>query len=147
MVCGPMGPDAIRDCRAATMGKLLFVFTEFTFETGMVSEAMADDYVHVAMLTGCDGVQVPATRIGRVRHVRKIVGDEMLIISCGVGTQTICGQPSMRPQLGSLIAEGADYEIVGRAIYDSVASSAPPAELARRAKERILASCVENPGR
>jgi orotidine-5'-phosphate decarboxylase len=146
MVCGIIGQPAVELCRQEAKGRLVFVFTEFTHQSGMISESVADQCVDVALATGCDGVQVPATRPERVKSVRRKVGQRLLIISCGVGSQVYCGQEGRRPDFGSAVAAGADYEIVGRAIYDSVADSAPPAELARRAKERILASCGENPG-
>ncbi|WP_292466871.1 orotidine-5'-phosphate decarboxylase [Methanolobus sp.] len=57
------------------------------------------------------GVVAPATRPERVTEIRKIIGNELSIISPGVGAQG--GTAS------DVIKAGADWVIVGRSIYQS----------------------------
>jgi len=70
----------------------------------------AEDMARMAADCGVTGVVAPATRPGRVKVIRDIVG-ELTIISPGVGTQG--------GSAGDTIQTGADYVIVGRSIYHS----------------------------
>ena len=79
-----------------TPGKILFPYRKFA---------------KWARKLGFYGVQAPATKPIVVREVRKIVGDSLKIISCGVGAQG--------GLLKSAIRNGADFEIIGRYIYES----------------------------
>ena len=56
-----------------------------------------------------DGVIAPATRPEEVKQARSWIGPDILLLTPGIGAQG--GEP------GNAIAAGADYEIVGRAIY------------------------------
>ena len=60
---------------------------------------------------GLYGVQAPATKLIVLKEVKKIVGDSLKIISCGIGAQG--GIPK------NAIKNGADFEIIGRYIYES----------------------------
>jgi orotidine-5'-phosphate decarboxylase len=64
----------------------------------------------LAVETGATGVIAPATRPERVAHIRGIIGD-LKILSPGVGAQG--------GSAADTIKAGADYIIVGRAIYQS----------------------------
>ena len=77
----------------------------------------------VAKRLGATGVIAPGTSPSQVSKIRSWIGPSLLILSPGIGAQG--GQP------GAAIAAGADYEIVGRAIY----SDSNPAEAARRLAE------------
>ena len=125
MVCGITGGDTILDCRLLTDNKMLFVFTQFTNKTGLISKEMADEYIDLAMAIKCDGIQVPGTKPERIKEVKGKIGNKLIIISCGVGAQG--------PLYGSAIAAGADYEIIGRTIYHS---KTPEIE-AQRARDDI----------
>lgn len=57
------------------------------------------------------GVISPGTRPPHVRDIRTWVGPDILVLAPGVGAQG--GKP------GSAIAAGADYEIIGRSIYQA----------------------------
>jgi len=72
---------------------------------------------------GVTGVIAPGTSPRQVARIRSWIGPGLLIFSPGIGAQG--GQP------GAAIAAGADYEIVGRAVY----SAPDPAEAARRLAE------------
>ncbi|MEF8799197.1 MAG: orotidine-5'-phosphate decarboxylase [Candidatus Bipolaricaulota bacterium] len=78
-----------------------------------------------AVDNGADGVVAPATRPEEVSRARTWVGEELLLFTPGVGAQG--GKP------GDAVSAGADYEIVGRAIYQADR----PAESAERLKKQI----------
>lgn len=88
-----------------------------------VGEAIA----RMAAEAGAFGLVAPATRPERVTAIRKIIGDKLTIISPGVGAQG--GKAS------DVIAAGADWVIVGRAIYKAES----PREAARKIAAEIEA--------
>ncbi|MHA2060152.1 MAG: orotidine-5'-phosphate decarboxylase [Candidatus Ranarchaeia archaeon] len=60
---------------------------------------------------GVSGIIAPATRPTEVQKMRDWVGNRILLLTPGIGAQG--GQP------GDAIKAGADFEIVGRAIYNA----------------------------
>jgi orotidine-5'-phosphate decarboxylase len=129
MVCGPVGGDAIAVCKTVLSDKIVIVFTQFTHTTGLITDEMANEYIDLALALKCTAVQVPGTLPNRVRAARERVRDQMLIISCGVGAQG--------PVIGSAVAEGADYEIIGRYIYDPKSPFEKSAAAAKSAQAQI----------
>ncbi len=81
----------------------------------------AEDLAHFAVDRGADGVIAPATRPEEVEIARKWVGEELLMLTPGIGAQG--GEP------GDAIGAGADLEIVGRAIYQADDPAASAGEL------------------
>lgn len=130
LICGPAGGDTISVCKGIFEKKMVFVFTQFTHMTGLISDEMADEYIDLAIILRCDGIQVPATMPQRISAARKKVGDNLTIISCGVGEQGA--------DIGSAISAGADYEIIGRGIYNPRPQIITPREAAMLAKKRIM---------
>ncbi len=106
----------------------------------MIEVAEANKYIDLALAL-CDGVQVPATKPGRIQEVRNKVGDKLLIISCGIGTQKFYNSENQGPEIGSAIKEGANYEIIGRSIYANKDLS--PRDAAIKACQTIL-NIIEN---
>ncbi|MHA2315734.1 MAG: orotidine-5'-phosphate decarboxylase [Candidatus Hermodarchaeia archaeon] len=81
------------------------------------------------------GVISPGTRPPHVRDIRTWVGPNTLVLAPGVGAQG--GKP------GSAIAAGADYEIIGRSIYQAE----DPAQTAREfAKQTFEAGEKQDTG-
>ena len=76
----------------------------------MFTAQHAEELARMGCENGAKGFIAPATRPDRVKLVRSIVGDR-LILTPGVGAQG--GSAS------AAIEAGADYVIVGRAIYES----------------------------
>jgi orotidine-5'-phosphate decarboxylase len=64
----------------------------------------------LAVEVGAAGVVAPATRPERIKAIRSIMGDR-IIISPGVGAQGGSADAALRA--------GADYLIVGRSIYEA----------------------------
>lgn len=135
MVSGPVGGEAVSACKSILSDKMVFVFTQFTHMSGLITDDMADEYVDLALSLKCTGVQVPGTIPGRVKEIRNRVGDQLVIISCGVGAQG--------PKIGSAVADGANYEIVGRWIYEPSAPFGKPAEAAEHARTCIVESASQ----
>jgi orotidine 5'-phosphate decarboxylase subfamily 1/orotate phosphoribosyltransferase len=74
---------------------------------------------------GVSGIIAPATRPAEVQKMRDWVGDRILLLTPGIGAQG--GQP------GDAIEAGADFEIVGRAIYNAT----KPNEAAKEISTKI----------
>ncbi len=109
IVQGFVGHDSARAVVEAAKGKDVFVVTEMSHPGGKeFTSPMADQLAKLAVEVGATGVIAPATRPERIAHVRKIVG-ELLILSPGVGAQGGSAADALR--------NGADYIIVGRSIY------------------------------
>src|SRR5206468_1348239 len=70
----------------------------------------SEEFARLAVRVGAAGIIAPATRPDRIRALRGIVGNR-LILAPGVGAQG--GKAS------DAIAAGADAVIVGRAVYDA----------------------------
>lgn len=113
MVHGYIGPDGVLACMDAARDELgVIVQGELTHPGGEVfSAAIADDIAIMAQGLGVYGVQAPGNRPSRIRAVRNIVGAEPIIVCCGVGAQG--------GTFGGVQSAGADYAIIGRAIYNA----------------------------
>jgi len=111
VICqGFVGEDSVKACVDAAKGQV-FVVTEMSHPGGKQFTApVADKLASLAKAAGARGIVAPATRPERISDLRKIIGS-MEIISPGVGAQG--GKAS------DAIRAGADYIIVGRAIYES----------------------------
>lgn len=132
MMCGVCGPDVLKDCISVGRDKMIFVFTEFTHFTGLIDRQLSNYVAEMARDFGAFGIQAPATKPIRVRELRQIVGEELVIMSCGVGEQGA--------SYGSAIKNGADYEIVGRSIY----LAQNPRSEAQKAKTNIQKYATRN---
>ncbi|MFZ3148944.1 MAG: orotidine 5'-phosphate decarboxylase / HUMPS family protein, partial [Methanothrix sp.] len=64
----------------------------------------------LAVEVGAAGVVAPATRPDRIKLIRSIIG-ERIIISPGVGAQGGSARAALQA--------GADYLIVGRSVYEA----------------------------
>jgi orotidine-5'-phosphate decarboxylase len=111
VIChGFTGDDSVKACVDAARGQV-FVVTEMSHPGGKQFTApLADKLAAIAKSAGARGIVAPATRPERITALRKIIGG-LEIISPGVGAQG--GKAS------DAIRAGADYIIVGRAIYDA----------------------------
>jgi orotidine-5'-phosphate decarboxylase len=104
------GSDSLRACVdcAARYGSKVFVVTEMSHPGAKEFMApLAEKFAKHAVDVGADGVVAPATRPERIRLIRSIVGDK-IIISPGVGVQGGSARAALEA--------GADYLIVGRSV-------------------------------
>ncbi len=108
IVHGFMGHDSVKACVDSAKGDV-FVVTEMSHPGGKeFTQPIADKLAKLAVEVGAAGVIAPATRPKRIAQIKKIVGD-LKILCPGVGAQ---GASPLET-----INAGADYIIVGRAIY------------------------------
>ncbi len=122
------GEDSVRACVDAAKGAEVFVVTELSHPGGQEFTAThAEEFARLAVRAGAAGIIAPATRPDRVRLLRGLVGDR-LILAPGVGAQG--GKP------GDAIRAGADAVIVGRALYEA----ADPAKAAEAIARDIRGS-------
>lgn len=117
---------ACADC-AESFGADLFVVTEMSHPGAEQFMApLAERMARLAVESGASGVVAPATRPERIRMIRSIIGDK-LIISPGVGAQG--------GSAGEALQAGADYLIVGRSVYGSADPVAQAKELAAQVEQ------------
>lgn len=108
IVHGFPGTDSLRACIDASDGQV-FVVSEMSHPGGEEFTAPnAERMAEMAKECGAHGIVAPATRPERISLLRKIIGD-LWIISPGVGAQGGKASDALRA--------GADFVIVGRAIY------------------------------
>ena len=117
---------ACADC-ARDFAAELFVVTEMSHPGAEQFMApLAERMARLAVESGASGVVAPATRPERIRMIRSIIGDK-LIISPGVGAQG--------GSAGEALQAGADYLIVGRSVYGSADPVAQAKELAAQVEQ------------
>jgi len=105
------GEDSLAAAVGAAAGAEIYAVTEMSHPGGLMFTAKhAEEMASLGIKCGVDGFIAPATRPERIAGIRKMIGTKK-ILSPGVGAQG--GSAS------SAISAGADYVIVGRAIYDS----------------------------
>lgn len=103
------GDDSLKEAVSAAGKADIFAVTEMSHPgAAMFTAKHAEEMARLGVECGVAGFIAPATRPERIAVIRAIVGDR-LILSPGVGAQG--GSAS------SAIKAGADYVIVGRAIY------------------------------
>ncbi|MGB5099054.1 MAG: orotidine-5'-phosphate decarboxylase [Methanothrix sp.] len=107
------GKDSLQACAksAAEHGADLFVVTEMSHPGAELFMApQAEKMARLAVEVGAAGVVAPATRPDRIKLIRSIIG-ERIIISPGVGAQGGSARAALQA--------GADYLIVGRSVYEA----------------------------
>lgn len=125
---GFTGDDSVKACVDAAKGQV-FVVTEMSHPGGKQFTApIADRLAALAKSVGARGIVAPATRPERIADLRKIIGS-LEIISPGVGAQG--GKAS------DAIRAGADYIIVGRAIYEAPDPGAAAKAIADEVRQSI----------
>ena len=104
------GEDSLREAVKVAGGDAeIYAVTEMSHPGGKMFTALhAEDMAKLGVKCGVAGFIAPATRPERVAAIRSIIGDRK-IMSPGVGAQG--GTAS------GTISAGADYAIIGRAIY------------------------------
>ncbi|MDD4308313.1 MAG: orotidine-5'-phosphate decarboxylase [Thermoplasmata archaeon] len=116
------GRDSLEACIKAAEGMDVFVVTEMSHPgADMFMMPVAERMARLAVDVGATGIIAPATKPEKIKALRKIVGN-LRILSPGVGAQG--GSAS------ETILAGADYVIVGRAIYDAADPGAAAKKIA-----------------
>jgi orotidine-5'-phosphate decarboxylase len=129
IVHGFPGEDSVKACVDAAKGDV-FVVTEMSHPGAeRFSAPIAEEIARMAVKVGATGIIAPATRPERIRRMREIVGN-LRIATPGVGAQGGSAADAIRA--------GADYVIVGRAIYE--------AEVPRKEAERVAGEIRKSRG-
>lgn len=126
---GFTGADSLKACIDASGGRV-FVVAEMSHPGGKEFTAPNSERIAaMARNAGAMGIVAPATRPDRITKLREIVGS-LKIISPGVGAQG--GKAS------DALAAGADFVIVGRAIYESPQPRLAAAEIAGEIRDFLI---------
>lgn len=105
------GEDSLIAAVEAAGNAEIFAVTEMSHPGGkMFTAKHAEEMAEMGIRCGVSGFIAPATRPERIATIRSVIGNKT-ILSPGVGAQG--------GSAASAIKAGADYVIVGRAIYDS----------------------------
>ncbi len=125
IVHGVFGEDVVKACAEVAD---IFVVAEMSH--GGAKEFMAPHAEEIARIARkhARGIVAPATRPERITQLREVAGD-LIIISPGVKAQGA--------EVGSAIKAGADFEIIGRGIYQAEDPAAAAREFAS-AIRRVL---------
>ncbi len=119
------GRDSVEACVKEAGDMEVYVVTEMSHPGAeMFMMPRAEDMARLAVDAGAAGIIAPATRPEKVKKLRGVVG-MLKILSPGVGAQGGSAADTIRA--------GADYVIVGRAIYESK----DPEAAARKIAEEI----------
>jgi orotidine 5''-phosphate decarboxylase, subfamily 1 len=133
IVQGFTGPDSLTECvkTADEFGKKVFVVSEMSHPGGdyFFTNENAKEIASLAKKSNAFGIVAPATRPERVKELRAVIGNDLKIISPGVGAQG--------GSAADTIKAGADWVIVGRSIYNSENPRAE-AEKVRNEIEKLI---------
>lgn len=111
VICqGFAGRDSIEACISAGLDVYVLVEMSHPGSLQFISPR-SEEIAAMARESSAAGIVAPGNRPERLVAYRGIVGEEMHILCPGIGAQG--GKP------GDAVANGADFEIVGRSIYDS----------------------------
>jgi orotidine-5'-phosphate decarboxylase len=112
-VHGFVGPESVKACiKAVGPHKDVIVMTEITHpDSAMFMDQVSIGIATMARSLGASSIQVPGNKPEKIKRLRQVVGSQMTIFCCGMGVQG--------GEFGHAIAEGADFEMVGRSIYKS----------------------------
>ncbi|MBI2937602.1 MAG: orotidine-5'-phosphate decarboxylase [Thaumarchaeota archaeon] len=111
---GIVGRDSMTACIKVAHEKGAYVFMVAEMSHPGALDFMKQHGFEIAKMArelGSDGIVAPATRPDTIRKYREIVGDDMWIMSPGVGVQG--------GKLGDAILAGATFEVVGHRIYEA----------------------------
>lgn len=129
VICqGFAGEDSVKACIDA--GGDVYVLVEMSHAGSL--QFISKHSKEMAMMArdlGAAGIVAPGNRPKKLAAYRNIVGSDIRILCPGIGAQG--GSP------GNAVANGADFEIVGRAIYKSKDPGSAAKEIAEAIAERI----------
>ena len=114
IICQPFtGTESVEACalEARDAGADIYVVVAMSHPgAGQFFSPRLDEFAKLAREVEADGVVAPATRLEELRRVRELIPDTA-ILSPGVGAQG--------GDARAAVEAGADFIIVGRAIYDA----------------------------
>lgn len=111
---GMVGRDTMKECITVAHSKnaRTWMVTEMSHPgAAEFMQPVGEKIAIMAKELGSDGIVAPATRPERTRRYREIVGRDIQIMSPGIGAQG--------GKVGDAIKAGADYEVIGRRIWQA----------------------------
>ncbi|KHF37804.1 orotidine-5'-phosphate decarboxylase [Halalkalibacter okhensis] len=113
MVHGFIGSDALLELKDIASNEIgIIIVTELTHPGGLeFTRNYSEKFAELCAFVDVYGIQAPGTRPDQVKKLREIVGPDKVIVSCGVGAQG--------GSFADAVDAGADFAIIGRAIYDA----------------------------
>lgn len=111
IVHGFVGKDVIEAILELSMGDVIVVVSMTHTGASQFLNPLSKKIAELVNSTSAHGVVLPATYPRILSSIRSILKENIYIISPGIKTQGA--------QVGDAIKFGADYEIIGRAIYNS----------------------------
>jgi orotidine-5'-phosphate decarboxylase len=72
----------------------------------------SEDFARIGKELRCYGIQAPGNRPERIKKLREVVGNDLVIFACGCGAEG-------GNIFDEAIKSGADFVIAGRTIYAS----------------------------
>lgn len=127
IIHGFLGPDVISEVVRSAQGSGVLVVAETTNPGASLCYPRCSDSIAAAARdAGADGIIAPATRPDRITALRRIVGEDLAVVSPGVGAQG--------GNAATTIAAGADMIVVGRSVMKS---RDPALELAQLRSEAL----------
>lgn len=123
-----LGKKSLEACK-----KVAEEYDSKIFSVVEMSHRGAKEFIHphykelcaLSKKVGVDGVIAPGNDLKRLSNVRKIIGEELDILSPGIGFQG--------GEANKALKAGADYIIVGRKIY----KSNEPEKISKKLKDKI----------
>lgn len=125
---GFVGKESMKACidEAHRGTGYTFVVTEMSHPGAeLFMQPVGVRIAELARELGSDGIIAPATRPERTREYRRVVGKDLIIVSPGVGAQGA--------EVGDAIKAGADFEVIGRKIYEAQ----DPGQAAKQLSEKM----------
>jgi len=123
IVHGFVGEDVVKACSEVAE---IFVVAEMSHPGALDFMARNAEGIAGIAKKYAEGIVAPATRPERIKELRSAVG-ELTIISPGVKAQGA--------SVGDAIRAGADFEIIGRGIYEAKEPRIAAEEFSKSAKE------------
>lgn len=113
LVHGFIGADAIMEMKEIVSDKIgIIIVTELTHPGGLeFTRKHSKEFAELCNFLDCYGIQAPGNRPDQIKVLREIIGPDKVIVSCGLGVQS--------GKFDEAIEAGADFGIIGRAIYEA----------------------------
>ncbi|MFP3919086.1 orotidine-5'-phosphate decarboxylase [Lysinibacillus telephonicus] len=113
MVHGFIGTDALLEIMNIANNEIgVIIVTELTHPGGLeFTRPYSIDFANICSLIDAYGIQAPGTRPDQINQLRNTIGEKKTIVSCGVGAQG--------GDFREVLNAGADFAIIGRAIYNA----------------------------
>ncbi|MDY6966302.1 MAG: orotidine-5'-phosphate decarboxylase [Halobacteriota archaeon] len=115
-----VGSDVVRELLNLGRGDVIVVVEMSHPGASEYMAGVSEELTEMVLRMGADGMVLPATRPDRVKKLASIF-PEAYVISPGIKAQGA--------KVGDAIASGADYEVIGRAIYNADDSKKATEEL------------------